>query len=113
MSKFVYADHAATTRISDAALAAMTDSLASDWGNPFSLYRLGQAAKEALAKARADVAACLNAAPEEIFFTSGGTESDNWALRDTEIKESTSSPPPLSTTPSSTRRSTWKNRGMK
>ncbi|NLF34420.1 MAG: cysteine desulfurase NifS [Clostridiales bacterium] len=81
MSKFVYADHAATTRISDAALAAMTDSLASDWGNPFSLYRLGQAAKEALAKARADVAACLNAAPEEIFFTSGGTESDNWALR--------------------------------
>ncbi len=81
MSKFVYADHAATTRISDTALAAMTDSLASDWGNPFSLYRLGQAAKEALTKARADVAACLNAAPEEIFFTSGGTESDNWALR--------------------------------
>ena len=51
------------------------------YGNPSSLYAFGQQAKSDLDAARAEVARCLNAKPEEIFFTSGGTESDNWALK--------------------------------
>ena len=81
MSRFVYADHAATTALSDTALNAMLPYLKEEYGNPSSLYRFAGRAKAALEQARADVAACLNAKPEEIYFTSGGTESDNWALR--------------------------------
>ena len=81
MSRFIYADHAATTALHPAALEAMLPLMTEDWGNPSSLYTFGQRAKEELEKARGQVAAALNARPEEIFFTSGGTESDNWALR--------------------------------
>lgn len=81
MPKFVYADHAATTALSDTALRAMTPYFQQQYGNPSSLYRFAQDAKAELERARADVAACLNARPEEIFFTSGGTEADNWAVR--------------------------------
>jgi cysteine desulfurase len=81
MSRFVYADHAATTALSDTVLNAMLPYLKEEYGNPSSLYRFAGRAKAALEQARADVAACLNAKPEEIYFTSGGTESDNWALR--------------------------------
>jgi cysteine desulfurase len=81
MSRFVYADHAATTALSDTALNAMLPYLKEEYGNPSSLYRFAGRAKAALEQARTDVAACLNAKPEEIYFTSGGTESDNWALR--------------------------------
>ena len=81
MSRFVYADHAATTALSDTALNAMLPYLKGEYGNPSSLYRFAGQAKLALEQARADVAACLNAKPEEIYFTSCGTESDNWALR--------------------------------
>lgn len=77
----VYADNAATTRLSPTALAAMMPYLTEDFGNPSSLYDFATRAKAALERARADVASCLNAEPGEIFFTSGGTESDNWALR--------------------------------
>lgn len=77
----IYADNAATTKLSPAALAAMMPHLTEDFGNPSSLYDFATQAKAALERARADVAQCLNAQPEEIFFTSGGTESDNWALR--------------------------------
>ena len=81
MSRFVYADHAATTALSDAALRAMTPYFQRQYGNPSSLYAFAQNAKADLERARAEVAECLNAKPEEIFFTSGGTEADNWALR--------------------------------
>ena len=80
-TRFVYADHAATAPVSPAAQAAMQLYLQKEWGNPSSLYSFAQQAKEALEDARRRVAAVLNARPEEIFFTSGGTESDNWALR--------------------------------
>ena len=81
MSRFVYADHAATTRLSDTALQAMLPYWKERYGNPSSLYAFAQQSKSDLEAARAQVAACLNAAPEEIFFTSGGTEADNWALK--------------------------------
>ena len=81
MSRFIYADHAGTTALSRAALEAMTPYLTERYGNPSSLYRFGQEAKSDLEQARADIAACIGAKPEEIFFTSGGTEADNWALK--------------------------------
>ena len=77
----IYADNAATTKLSPVALEAMLPYLKEEYGNPSSLYRFAHAAKKALEEARADIAACLNADPGEIVFTSGGTESDNWALR--------------------------------
>ena len=79
--RFIYADHAATTAVPDTALAAMLPHFTRDYGNPSSLYRFAQEGKTHLEEARAQVAACLNAKPEEIYFTSGGTEADNWALR--------------------------------
>lgn len=79
--KMIYADHAATTAVSPAALEAMLPYFTSGYGNPSSLYAFGQQAKSDLEEARAAVARCLNAQPEEIYFTSGGTEADNWALR--------------------------------
>lgn len=79
--KFVYADHAATTAVTDTALAAMLPYFTQDYGNPSSLYGFAQEGKSRLEQARAQVAACLNAKPEEVYFTSGGTEADNWALR--------------------------------
>ena len=81
MSRFLYADHAATTALSPGALEAMMPYFRDTYGNPSSLYAFGQQAKSDLDAARAEVARCLNAKPEEIFFTSGGTESDNWALK--------------------------------
>ena len=80
MKRFVYADHAATTALSDHALQAMTPYFQVKYGNPSSLYRFAQDTKAELEQMRARVAACLGALPEEITFTSGGTESDNWAL---------------------------------
>ena len=77
----IYADHAATTAVTDTALTAMLPHFTRDYGNPYSLYRFAQEGKTHLEQARAQVAACLNARPEEIYFTSGGTEADNWALR--------------------------------
>lgn len=79
--KTVYVDNAATTAMSDVAVKAMTPYLKEVYGNPSSLYSLGQEAKEALESARADIAACLNADVKEIYFTSGGSEADNQAIR--------------------------------
>ena len=77
----IYADNAATTKVSEAALAAMLPCLTQVYGNPSSLYAFGQSAKELLEDARARIARCLNADPQEITFTSGGSEADNQALR--------------------------------
>ena len=78
---FVYADNAATTSVSKTALDAMLPYLTENYGNPSSLYAFAQKATEAVAEARATVAACLGAAsPREIYFTSGGSEADNQAI---------------------------------
>ncbi|MDR2360554.1 MAG: cysteine desulfurase NifS [Oscillospiraceae bacterium] len=76
----VYADNAATTQMSTAAIAATTDALTNIWGNPSSIHGTGQEALKALDAARRKVAEIINAEPREIYFTSGGTESDNWAI---------------------------------
>jgi len=77
----IYADNAATTKMSRAALDAMIPCLEEQYGNPSSLYSFGQRAKEALENAREDVAAVIGASAKEITFTSGGSEADNQALR--------------------------------
>jgi cysteine desulfurase len=77
----IYADNAATTKLSEAALCTMTDLLREVWGNPSSLYTHGQEAKEVLEKAREEIAAVIGASPREITFTSGGSEADNQAIR--------------------------------
>ena len=76
----IYADNAATTQMSDAAINAMLPYMKDYYGNPSSLYSFGQKAKEALEDARARVAACIGAEPREIYFTSGGSEADNQAI---------------------------------
>ncbi|MCI9407818.1 MAG: cysteine desulfurase NifS [Clostridia bacterium] len=81
MSKIIYADNAATTAMSDKAIEALTPYLKEVYGNPSSLHTVGQTAKEALEEARARVAKCLNADPNEIYFTSGGSEADNQCIR--------------------------------
>ena len=77
----IYADNAATTKMSEAAIRTMTDTMNEVWGNPSSLYSHGQRAKEILEQAREDVAGIIGAEPREIFFTSGGSEADNQAIR--------------------------------
>ena len=77
----IYADHAATTAMSEAAIEAMTRCMREEYGNPSSLYRIGQQAKEVLEQAREDVASVVNAEAREIYFTSGGSEADNQAIR--------------------------------
>ena len=77
----IYADNAATTKMSRIAIDTMVSALEGTYGNPSSLYGVGQQAKEVLEKARADIASVINAEPREIYFTSGGSEADNQAIR--------------------------------
>ena len=79
--RYVYADNAATTAVSPQVVEAMLPYLTEHFGNPSSLYMLGQTAHNAVETARGQVAALLGAHPEEIYFTSGGSEADNWAIR--------------------------------
>ncbi len=76
----IYVDNAATTKMSKTAIHTMTAMMEDTWGNPSSLYSIGQRAKEVLEKARADVASVIGAEPREITFTSGGSEADNQAI---------------------------------
>ena len=78
MEQFVYADNAATTKLSPAVLEAMMPYLTEEYGNPSSLYRFGNHAKRAIEQARKEVADVLGAEPFEILFTGGGSEADNW-----------------------------------
>jgi cysteine desulfurase len=78
---YIYADNAATTKMSDVALQAMLPYFTETFGNPSSLHSAGQEAKEALETARATVAKCIGCEPREIYFTSGGSEADNQAIR--------------------------------
>ncbi|MDD5952533.1 MAG: cysteine desulfurase NifS [Oscillospiraceae bacterium] len=79
--RFVYADNAATTQVSQHVVDAMLPYFTKYYGNPSSLYSVGREAKKPLEEARARVAECLGALPQEIYFTSGGSEADNWAIK--------------------------------
>lgn len=77
----IYADNAATTKLDPEAFEAMKPWLCEEYGNASQPYSFARKPRKALAEARATIAGCINALPEEIFFTSGGTESDNWAIK--------------------------------
>ena len=81
MARFVYADNAATTPVSSEVIEAMQPCFANAWGNPSSQHAKGYEAKELLDNARDRIAAVFNCLPSEIYFTSCGTESDNWAIK--------------------------------
>jgi len=83
MPRIIYADNAATTALSETALQAMLPYLTEHYGNPNSIYSIGRAARRAVEDARKKVAEAIGALPEEIIFTSGGSESDNWAVTGT------------------------------
>lgn len=83
VKRFVYADNAATTFMSDTAIEAMLPFFKEKFGNPSTLYGIGREAKKTMELAREKVAELIGAKPEEIFFTSGGSESDNWAIKGT------------------------------
>ena len=76
----IYLDNSATTKPNAACVQAMTRLLCDTWGNPSSVHELGIAAERELKNARKEVAASLGAEPDRVFFTSGGTEADNWAI---------------------------------
>lgn len=76
----IYFDNAATTRPCEAAVAAITETLVAGWGNPSAIHRQGIAAARLLRQSRQAVAEALGAETERVFFTSGGTEADNWAV---------------------------------
>ena len=76
----VYLDYSATTPVKKEVLETMLPYFSEEFGNPSSLYEIGAEVKKALGKARKQVAELINADEKEIFFTSGGTESDNWAI---------------------------------
>ena len=81
--RFIYADNAATTCVSDKVLKAMIPYFTTAYGNPSSIYKLGRDAQRDVEAARAKVAKAIGADPNEIFFTSCGSESDNWAIKGT------------------------------
>ena len=81
MQKFIYADNSATTALSEKALKSMMPYLTTEFGNASSLYSFAASAKEAIENARATVAEALGCEPREIYFTAGGSESDNWAIK--------------------------------
>lgn len=81
MKQFIYADNAATTKLDTDAFEAMKPFLLDEYGNASQPYSFARKPKQALKEARTIIAKCINAEPEEIFFTSGGTESDNWAIK--------------------------------
>ena len=82
----IYADHAATTMLSNQAMEAMRPWLCDEYGNPSTLYSLARNPRKAIADARAIIAEAIDANPDEVFFTSCGTESDNWALLGTALR---------------------------
>lgn len=87
MRRHVYADNAATTKLDTAAFEAMTPWLLEEYGNASQLYSFARKPKKALAEARATIAECIGALPEEIYFTSGGTESDNWVIKELALSD--------------------------
>ena len=89
MKRFVYADNAATTKLDIDAFEAMKPYLLDEYGNASQPYAFSRKPKKALKEAREIIARCINADPEEIYFTSGGTESDNWAIKGVALSDAT------------------------
>ena len=81
MTNIIYADNAATTKLDKAAFDAMTPWLIENYGNASQPYSFARGSKKALAESREIIATCIGASPDEIYFTSGGTESDNWVIK--------------------------------
>ena len=79
--KKIYADHAATTKLSKKALASMMPYLQDSYKNPSTLYSSARVPRKAISDARKTIATAIGSFPNEIFFTSGGTEADNWAIK--------------------------------
>ena len=91
MDHIIYADNAATTKLDKVAFEAMMPWLLDDYGNASQSYTFARKQKKAIAEARSVIATCIGAEPEEIYFTSGGTESDNWAIKGSLCAEARSS----------------------
>ena len=89
MKRFIYADNAATTQLDMDAFEAMKPYLLGEYGNASQPYSFARTAKKALKNSRETIAQCIGAEPEEIYFTSGGTESNNWAIKGTAFSVST------------------------
>ena len=89
MKRFIYADNAATTQLDMDAFEAMKPYVLGEYGNASQPYSFARTAKKALKNSRETIAQCIGAEPEEIFFTSGGTESNNWAIKGTAFSAST------------------------
>lgn len=111
----VYLDNAATTRVCPEAAEAAVHMMTECFGNPSTTYKLGREAKAAVDKARGQIAGALGCQPDEVYFTSCGSEGDNWALIsgatvDAPGAASTSSAPPWSTTRCANRSTFWKKR---
>ena len=87
MKRYIYADNAATTKLDDEAFEAMLPWLRENYGNASQPYSFSREPKKVLAEARTSIAECINADPEEIYFTSGGTESDNWAIKGSALSD--------------------------
>ena len=81
----IYADNAATTKLDAEAYEAMKPYLLNDYSNPSQPYSFSRSSKKAIKDARQVIAECIGAEPDEIYFTSGGTESDNWAIKGTAL----------------------------
>ena len=111
MSKLIYLDNAATTQVYPEVLDAMLPYFTEHYGNPAAIYSFAGESERAVAKARKQIADVIGAKTEEIYFTGGGSESDNWALKATaeayRARESTLSHPRSSTMRSCTQHSGW------
>ena len=84
--KRIYLDNAATTAVDEAVLAEMLPYFTEKYGNPSSIYQEGREAKRGVEAARLQLAQAINADPKEIYFTAGGSESDNWAIKGVALK---------------------------
>ena len=92
MKEFIYADNAATTKLDVDAFEAMKPFLLEEYANPSQPYLFARFAKNALKRSRAQIAECIGALPEEIYFTSGGTESNNWVIKSSALSDSRKRP---------------------
>lgn len=92
MKQHIYADNAATTKLDKVAFEAMIPWLLEEYGNASQPYAFARKPKRVLAEARANIASCIGALPEEIYFTSGGTESDNWVIKSSALFDSEKRP---------------------
>ena len=117
MSRKIYLDFNASTPICPEAVEAMRPFLTDHYGNPSSLHWAGMPAKDAVEKARGQVASLLGCDPTEVVFTSGGSESNNHAIKGVFFanrnRGSTLSPPPSSTRPRSPPAGSWKRSGRR